>query len=254
MPERLLLKIGGSVITDKAVPGSIRSSEIERISKVIAARPDLALLLVHGAGSCGHPEASRFHINEGVSFKNRAGIYETHRAVARLNEQVVMSLRGAGTEAVGVHLFCAGFADNGRLVSCEFPQIDVLIGLGLVPVLHGDVVMDRTKGASIISGDQLVSLLPEPLGIARIGVATDVPGVLQDGEVIREITPESMNELEIGTSGHTDVTGGMAGKVRELLILAEQGICSDIFHASRIGDFLDGKSHGGTRVRGDQHV
>lgn len=251
MPERLLLKIGGSIITDKAVPGSIRNGEIDRIAQVIASRSGLPLLLVHGAGSCGHPEASRFRINEGVSVNNRAGIYETHRAVARLNDQVVMSLRKAGTEAVGVHLLSAGYADNGRLVSCEFPQIGAMIGLGIVPVLHGDIVMDLTKGASIISGDQLVSRLPGPLGIARIGVATDVPGVLSDGEVVREITPKSMGDLEIGVSGHTDVTGGMSGKVRELLLLAEQGICSDIFHASRIGDFLDGKPHGGTRVRGD---
>ncbi|HTY14277.1 MAG TPA: isopentenyl phosphate kinase [Methanoregulaceae archaeon] len=251
MPERMLLKIGGSVITDKAVPGSIRNDEIGRIAQVIASRPDLALLLVHGAGSCGHPEASRFHINEGVSEKNKAGIYETHRAVACLNARVVGSLREAGTEAVGVHLLSAGYANNGRLVSCEFPQVGAMIGLGIVPVLHGDVVMDLTKGASIISGDQLVSILPGPLGITRIGVATDVPGVLRHGEVVREITPESKDDLEIGTSGHTDVTGGMSGKVGELLFLAEQGICSDIFHASRIGDFLDGKPHGGTRVRGD---
>ena len=251
MPDRVLLKIGGSVVTDKAVPGHVRYDEIDRISRVIASRPDLPLLLVHGAGSCGHPEASRFRITEGVSEKNRSGIYETHRAVARLNARVVRSLREAGAEAVGVHLLSAGYADNGRLVSVEFPQIARMIGLGIIPVLHGDVVMDRTKGASIVSGDQLVSLLPKPLGIARIGVATDVPGVLRDGEVVDEITPGSKDTLEIGISGHTDVTGGMSGKVRELLSLAEQGICSDIFQASRIGDFLDGKPHGGTRVRGD---
>ena len=214
MSERVLLKIGGSVITDKSVQGHIRYDEIGKISGVIAARHGLSLLLVHGAGSCGHPEASRFHLSDGVSEANRAGIFETHQAVARLNAGVVRSLREAGAEAVGINPLSAGFADNGRLISCEFPQVDKMIGLGIIPVLHGDVVMDCTKGACIISGDQLVNLLSEPLGMARVGVATDVPGVLCEGEVIPEITPETKEMLEIGSSGHTDVTGGMSGKVQ----------------------------------------
>ncbi|HVP94211.1 MAG TPA: isopentenyl phosphate kinase [Methanoregulaceae archaeon] len=250
MSERVLLKIGGSVITDKSVQGLIRYDEIERISHVIASRHDLSLLLVHGAGSCGHPEASRYRLSGGVSEANRAGIFETHQAVARLNSGFVRALREDGAEAVGIHLLSAGFADNGRLLSGEFPQIDRMISLGIIPVLHGDVVMDRTRGACIISGDQLVNILAENLGMTRIGVATDVPGVLCDGEVIPEITPETQKTLKIGASVHTDVTGGMSGKVSELLLLAERGISSDIFHASRIGDFLDGRPHGGTRVKG----
>jgi isopentenyl phosphate kinase len=46
------------------------------------------------------------------------------------------------------------------------------------------------------------------------------------------------------------VTGGMEGKVRELLMLARNGTSSVIFHVDRIGDFLDGRPHGGTVVRG----
>jgi isopentenyl phosphate kinase len=46
------------------------------------------------------------------------------------------------------------------------------------------------------------------------------------------------------------VTGGMEGKVRELLDLARDGMSPAIFHADRIGDFLDGRPHGGTVVRG----
>ena len=83
----------------------------------------------------------------------------------------------------------------------------------------------------------------------RIGLATDVPGVFGDGRVIPEITPAMEETLKIGDSGHADVTGGMKGKVDELLALAAKGIPSDIFHVSRIGDFLDGRPHGGTRVR-----
>jgi isopentenyl phosphate kinase len=48
---------------------------------------------------------------------------------------------------------------------------------------------------------------------------------------------------------HTDVTGGMRGKMNELLGLAQAGIESEIFHVSRISDFLAGTSTGGTLVK-----
>jgi isopentenyl phosphate kinase len=69
------------------------------------------------------------------------------------------------------------------------------------------------------------------------------------GCVVPEITRKTASALHIGNSSHTDVTGGMKGKIDELLRLADAGIGSDIFHVSRIGDFLRGTDHGGTRIR-----
>jgi isopentenyl phosphate kinase len=254
MSERVLLKLGGSVITDKSADGIIRSDEIQRIAKTIAGRKGISLVIVHGAGSCGHPEASRYHVNSGVFAENREGIFVTHMAVRKLNDQIVHALRSAGVEAVGVQPLSACVADRGRLISCEYRQLECMLGLGIVPVLHGDMVMDCTSGACVVSGDQLVRVLSSSLGMKRIGLATDVPGVFSDGCVIPEITPAMAETLTLGDSSHTDVTGGMRGKVKELCQLAESGIQSDIFHVSRIGDFLDALPHGGTRVRGAGHV
>ena len=66
--------------------------------------------------------------------------------------------------------------------------------------------------------------------------------------MVRRITPESVKNLDISSSGSVDVTGGMKGKIDELLLLSEKGIESNIFHVSRVGDFLDGRDHGGTVV------
>jgi isopentenyl phosphate kinase len=254
MSERVLLKLGGSVITDKAADGIIRSDEIERIAEIIARRKGISLVIVHGAGSCGHPEASRYHVSSGVSAENREGIFITHMAVRRLNDSIVRALRNAGVEAVGVQPLSACIADKGRLISCEYRQLECMLRLGMVPVLHGDMVMDCSSGACVVSGDQLVTVLSISLGMQRIGLATDVPGVFIDGSVLDEITPAMAGTLKLGDSNHTDVTGGMRGKVEELCHLAEAGITSDIFHVSRIGDFLDTVPHGGTRVRGDVNV
>jgi len=93
-----------------------------------------------------------------------------------------------------------------------------------------------------------VTRLAVALGSRRVGLATDVAGVLQNGAVVPRIDRSIAETLEIGGSGNTDVTGGMRGKIRELLALADAGTDSHIFHVSKVGRFLDGTGHGGTIV------
>lgn len=250
MPEAVLLKLGGSILTRKGGQGEILGEQLERIGETVGSRRSIPLIIVHGAGSCGHPEARKYGLDRGLSRENLEGVTVTHQAVSRLNTELVMALRRHGSMAVGIHPLHAGYAEDGRLISMECRQIREMIARSIVPVLHGDVVMDGMKGASIISGDQLVVYLARALRFGRIGLATDVPGVLDGDRVIAEITPALAGTLPLRSSGHTDVTGGMEGKVRELLDLARDGICPAIFHVDRLGDFLDGKPHGGTVVRG----
>ncbi|NLM28835.1 MAG: isopentenyl phosphate kinase family protein [Methanomicrobiales archaeon] len=247
MTEIVILKLGGSVITDKSGGCVIDHARLREIAGQIAQNAQ-ALVLVHGAGSCGHPEARRYRINDGLDGENVPGVYHTHAAVSRLNAAVVDALRDAGVEAIGIHPLALALAECGRLVSFETRHIAEMTGHGIVPVLHGDVVMDRQRGACIVSGDQLVTRLATALGSRRVGLATDVSGVLQNGSVVPCIDREIAERLDIGGSGNTDVTGGMRGKIEELLALADAGTDSHIFHVSNVGRFLAGAGHGGTIV------
>ena len=253
MSDRVLLKLGGSIITDKGADCAVNRVQLTSIAGAIARARTDGIVVIHGAGSCGHPEAKRYNLDLGAVTGQTEGIYVTHRAVSRLNEEVVAMLRKEGVAAVGIHPLHTAIADNGRLVAFESRHLETMLSLGMVPVIHGDVVMDLSKGACIVSGDQLVRYLAVALAVNRVGLATDVPGVLDGGHVVSEITRRTTPPLEIGNSMHTDVTGGMRGKINELLGLADAGIGSDIFHVSRLADFLAGASHGGTTVRGTHH-
>jgi isopentenyl phosphate kinase len=252
MSENTILKIGGSVLTDKSGDCAIDHRRLDEIARDIGATGTKSLLLVHGAGSCGHPQAQRHHLDRGLAAEHVHGVYETHAAVCALNEAVVHALRANGVEAIGIHPLGCAVAEEGRLVSIASLPLVEMRNRGIVPVLHGDVVMDHTRGVSIVSGDQLVSHLAPALGAVRVGLATDVPGLLQQGHVVRRLSPFHTSSLEIGRSLHPDVTGGMQGKVAELLLLAGKGIESHIFHASRIRDFLMGSDHGGTVVEAEE--
>ena len=252
MSEGVILKLGGSILTDKSADCAINRKSLATIAAAVAEAGTERVVIIHGAGSCGHPEAKRYHLDVGAVAGQTEGIYVTHRAVSGLNDAVVGALREKGVAAAGVHPFHVAVADNGRLLGFECRHLEKMLALGMVPVIHGDVVMDLTRGACIVSGDQLVRYLAEALTIRRVGLATDVPGVLDgDGHVVPVITRRTVSAIHIGISKHTDVTGGMRGKIDELLGLADAGIGSDIFHVSRVADFLAGSAHGGTSVRNE---
>jgi isopentenyl phosphate kinase len=120
---------------------------------------------------------------------------------------------------------------------------------GLMPVLHGDVAMDATLKSGIVSGDQLVPYIAENLQAKVVAVGSNVDGVLLSGKPLREISRHALPALEsaLGGSAGVDVTGGMKGKILELLDLADLGINSVIFNAAKegnIGRVLRGESIG----------
>ncbi|MBE6506556.1 MAG: isopentenyl phosphate kinase family protein [Methanocorpusculum parvum] len=244
----VIIKLGGSVITDKEKPGVVRREVIAELAEAIASSATPSVI-VHGAGSLGHPEAKAYGIAEGVTRDNACGVPITHEAVSRLNTEVVAALRHAGVEAVSFHPFSCALAENGRLVFCGEEQIHALLALGIVPVLHGDVVCDRVRGACIVSGDQIVPFLAKKLGADKIGIVTATGGVLANGEIIPEITRESVSAVHFSTADAADVTGGMQGKVDELLSLAESGIPSHIIKPKMLKAFLAGNPCGGTLVK-----
>ena len=249
MSERLLVTVGGRVLPAPGRPGPAAPGAIGMIARDIAACQDIPLCLVHGAGSFGHPEAHQYGLAHGADRTNRQGIAMTHMSVARLNQMMVEALRHAGADAIGIHPLAGAFARAGRLISLETRPLQHLMDMGIIPVLHGDVVMDEVQGACIVSGDQIIRYLGEHLPFTRIGLATDVPGVLsKDGCVIAEISGERGDDVATGGSRHTDVTGGMKGKLRELSELSSHGIASEVFHVSRLPDFLQGRPHGGTTI------
>jgi len=249
MSEGTIIKLGGSVITDKAKDCMIDYERLDHIASEIAQREKFPLVIIHGAGSCGHPQAQKFHLGEALSSNPIEGIYLIHSTVSRLNNAVIERFRRWGIEAVGIHPLSSCVTENGRLTNIEYRPINMMVHAGIVPVLHGDVVMDTRKGAAILSGDQLLSCLARILHLSRVGVATDVAGVLKNGEIIPFLTSEDVSILSFGESQYTNVTGGMRGKIAELLTLAEVGIESHIFHISRLGNFLDGIDHGGTIIK-----
>lgn len=242
MSNLRIIKLGGSVITDKTRQDAVNHTAITQLAEVLAEFAQrMPLIIVHGAGSCGHPQAAEWKIQEGVTAQNARGVFETHEAVSVLNREVTAALRLAGIEAVSLPPFASSLAENGRLVYAGEQQIQILLKSGIIPVLHGDVVADSIRGACIVSGDQLVPFLAKALGAEGVGIVTQTGGVLSGGKIVPEITRQNVSVIQPGCCGEgADVTGGMKGKIDELLTLADAGIPSCIFAPEYLNDYLRG--------------
>jgi isopentenyl phosphate kinase len=256
-----VLKLGGSVITDKNKPATSNTEAIERLAQEIAQAKVFPLILVHGGGSFGHPVAKKYHLNNGFDNPSRAeGFSETHRAMTQLNNLVMEALFNHNVNVVVVRPSSCVVTKSGRIHTIELNPIKQMLDMGLVPVLYGDAVLDSEKGFAILSGDQLVSSLAINFGASRIVMGGDVDGLFTadpktcpSARLIERVTLEDLKseKHQIDGSQSTDVTGGMMGKIRELVPAIEHDIETLIVNATkpmRVCKALKGETVVGTVI------
>lgn len=162
----VLIKLGGAAITNKSQLETLNTEVLASAARQLAELyKDLGgarFAVVHGAGSFGHQQAAAAGVAAGgihTSAAVRQGFATTRASVTRLNQIVVEALLGAGIPAVGVSP-CAAWATRGRAVAVDgCDGVAALLAVGLVPVLHGDAVLDDQLGCTILSGDVIVSRL-----------------------------------------------------------------------------------------------
>jgi len=63
----LIIKLGGSVITDKTKENTFKKDLMDKLAEKIKTA-DKELILIHGAGSFGHILAKKYDLNQG--YKN----------------------------------------------------------------------------------------------------------------------------------------------------------------------------------------
>ncbi|TYL36208.1 acetylglutamate kinase [Natronococcus pandeyae] len=246
----IVLKLGGSVITDKERAETLDGDALDRAADAVAAALETpsesladGLVVVHGGGSFGHYNASEHGVSTTAGTHDPTAIHDIHGAMKTLNAFVLSRLLEREVPAVPVHPFSAGHRDEEGELQLPTGQVTTLLEEGFVPVLHGDVIGHAGQGATIVSGDELVVELATSLEADRIGLCSTVPGVLDDDGVIDRIESYEAVEDVLGESEATDVTGGMAAKVQALLALEAD---ASIFGLDGLASFLDGTEPGST--------
>ena len=240
--ELTILKLGGSVITDKDTPETIDDDALDRVVAAIADSNLSSLVVVHGGGSFGHVHAADHGVSTTDGSHDPTAVSAIHGAMKELNRAVIDRLQAAGVAAVPVHPLSAATRNESGELTVVADAVQSLEAEGFVPVLHGDLIAHAGLGVTVLSGDELVVALATELDATRVGICSTVPGVFDvDGDVLESITSFDAVAAAVGDSDTTDVSGGMAGKVRALLSLDGH---ARIFGPQAVGSFLAGETPG----------
>jgi isopentenyl phosphate kinase len=249
----IFLKLGGSLITDKTTPRTPRPEVLARLALEIAAArqasPGLRLVLGHGSGSFGHVPARQYGTRQGVRTPEQwRGFAEVWWDAASLNRLVVEALRQAALPAVAFPPSAGATAREGQVAAWDIAPLRSALEAGLLPVVQGDTIFDTARGGTILSTEEIFIYLARQLHPARLLLAGIEPGVLKihppltpdpspkgRGAGVREsapiselifpeITPANFADVlpSLGGSQATDVTGGMASKVSQMLALVQE--------------------------------
>jgi isopentenyl phosphate kinase len=251
-----IIKIGGSVVTCKGSDSPrINSKNLKAVAEQLKnfKKP---YILIHGAGSFGHPLVKRTGIDKGIKNRGQLTAFaETQRLQNQLNYLVCGALIKEGIPAVPCQPSSHAMLNKGRLVTFSIEAIKGMVGIGLVPVCYGVPAYDKVQGSAILSGDQIAPYLALKLGAKKIIEAGDVEGIFtsdpkkdRSAEIVREVNRKNFNEVESYLSGSraTDVTGGMKQKYLEIIETAKKGITTQIVHFKHLEEALEGQKTGTT--------
>lgn len=260
-PGIVLVKLGGSLITEKSGDAEARGEVIDRLADEIVRGAEVTeerIVLGHGSGSFGHPPAAEHGLRHGArTEEERRALSRTQDRAARLHRRVMAALCERDLPAFSLVPSSAAVADGGKLVSLAAEPALRAVEQGYLPVTYGDVVVDRRRGVTIASTESVLFRLAEALvevgwPVRRAIWLGATPGVYgPDGDVIARLRPGRGVPGAVGGSGDTDVTGGMRHRVETALRLAETGVSSWIGDGRRpaaLERALAGEQEGGTLV------
>lgn len=231
--ELLIIKLGGSIITDKHRKNHIIRRQLIRqlCTKIaIAAEkyPGGKYIILHGAGSLGHPLAHKYKLdNSPLTTDRLTGMSRVMMNMRRLTETIVEELRGCGLPALPLQTSSLSFKEKDALQIVGNPIVRALLKAGGIPVLGGDVLVTTDANSTIVSADDLAVSFAKSFNAQQILFATNVDGVYEhfppakNAKIIAKISRQTLIRLAslATTANETDVTGTMAGKLQKLLPL-----------------------------------
>ncbi len=246
--EIFILKLGGSLLTDKNKPFSFRDEILEScLDQIIESKK--SIILVHGGGSFGHPVAKKYQISQGLNttIKDQImGLSKTHEAMIRFNSIIINKLLDKGCPAISIQPSSIFIHDFNEIVLKSVEPIEKLIELGIIPVLYGDILLSKDYSFSILSGDRIISKLCEKLGefkISKVIFAIEEDGIyVKDNgkeKLALKLTLNDLANIKLAQLDQKiDVTGGIKGKLSEIEEIIKLNIPVQIINGKKNNNIL----------------
>lgn len=249
----ILIKLGGSIITNKEKPLSPRKKVVENIAKNLK-KINEPIIIVHGGGSFGHYWSVKYDMHTKPKKYDMHGVAIVKNSMIELNKIIVDIF--IKNKLNPYSLPPTDFMAGNNPVMKKVKEIAKIAKSGLIPITYGDALWYGDKKTYILSGDKIMTHLAKILKPRLIIFALNEDGLYSDlktKKLIYELKGESPEISE----NKMDVTGGMTRKVEEATIIARSGM--NVFFVNgnkpeRIVKAVKNRKYEGTLFRGKRDV
>jgi isopentenyl phosphate kinase len=234
-----IIKLGGSVISDKNKPFSFNYDVVYKLIEEIK-KSNAYCIIIHGGGSFGHPVAKKFDIVNGINpeIENQIlGFAETHKVMIELNLKIAEVFSKQQIPAISLQS-SAIFYLNPDLEFYGLKRIENLLNLGVIPMLYGDIILDSTNNFTILSGDKIIYSIcnsikkakETTISVKKVIFLTDQDGIFTMDNESEKILVENLSADEIPNlqlskfDSKIDVTRSIKGKLEEIGQICKLGI------------------------------
>jgi len=251
--ELTVIKLGGSLLTDKSKPYTARkpiiASAARELKECIEEGLIESLIIVNGVGSFGHPPVLEYKLYKGFTGPEQfIPLSKTQGIVNEFRLMIAKEFQEAGLPVNLLHPSSMVVAEKMRIVKTSFEPLKGWMTLGMIPILGGDLLYDTAMGFSVGSSDELAVALARNLGAKRLIFAMDESGIYDDNpkknpsaKLLKEININDIDSVIEGLKqiGKVDASGAMKGKLSSIGIvkdLIDKGLETTLLSMMKYGN------------------
>ena len=244
----ILIKLGGSIITNKEKPLSARRKAIDSILNQIK-RIREPMILVHGGGSYGHYWSVKYDMHTKPAKYDMRGVSIVKNSMIDLNKIILDS-----AVKNRINAYClppTDFMNGNKPIKNKILTINEIAKSGLTPITYGDALWFGKKKSYILSGDVIMTIIGKILKPRLSIFVLDVDGVYSNTKS-KKLIRDFKKEKPIISKNKIDVTGGMTRKITEATNMSKSGLKVFFVNGNkpkRILDAVSGKKFEGTIFR-----
>ena len=248
----ILIKLGGSIITNKEKPLSPRKKVVENIAKNLK-KINEPIIIVHGGGSFGHYWSVKYDMHTKPKKYDIRGVSVVKNSMIDLNKIILNAFvkNNLNPYSLPPTDFMSGNIPEVKKIK----EIIEIAKSGLIPITYGDVLWYGNKKTYILSGDKIMTHLAKILKPRLVIFALNEDGLYSDLKT-KKLIYELKGENPKISENKMDVTGGMMRKVDEASIIAKSGM--NVFFVNgnkpeRIVKAVKNNKYEGTLFRGKKN-
>ncbi len=216
----LLIKLGGSIITNKKKPLSAKRKTIDNIVHSFR-KINEDFVVVHGGGSYGHYWSVKYDMHTKPKKYDPKGVSIVKNSMIELNTIILDAFLKNK-----MNPYClppTDFVMGNKPINRKILEIKKIANSGLVPITYGDALWYGNKKSYILSGDKIMSLLARVLR-PRLSIFVLNEDGLYSNMKTKKLIYDFKDEKIFIKKTLMDVTGGMTRKVAEASKISNMGL------------------------------